>query len=284
MDSTAAATGSKSRPSRSGSTWAIEQIGAAGLRVPAALADVHSLGPRRGGARLHPVRVKDGNRVAGRSAGLPGGGDGRPVRAPDHQGARLGVGHVGVCGVEAWHRTADGVRQAELFTTPTGANGLRIDRFVRPVGNCPHSDSVPRSRCRGTGTPSGRTELPTRVIRRSRDGESLLVDGHVMPPAQQHQIVQIRWATLQPVDDVVRLQVGQPVAPGERAPAVPDPQRPPQRRGDLPGLPAQSQLLTRESRSSSTPPVPHHRQSAARSADQRRARSRSGSPGVVMHG
>ena len=44
------------------------------------------------------------------------------------------------------------------------------------------------------------------------------------------------------------LQVPDPVTPREPAPTVPDPQRPPQRRGDLPGLATQPQLLTGDRR------------------------------------
>ena len=52
--------------SRSGSTFGDEQLRAPGLGVPAALPDLHPLGPGGSGAGLHPVGVKDRDRVARR--------------------------------------------------------------------------------------------------------------------------------------------------------------------------------------------------------------------------
>jgi hypothetical protein len=112
-----------------------QQVGAAGLRIPSALADMYSLCSCRGGTRLDPVRVEHGNRIAGRSSRLTRRGNRRPIRAPDHQRARLGVCHVGsgsapigTCGGATG--TSDAIGSAAVRPPPSNQSSPRL--FAAP--------------------------------------------------------------------------------------------------------------------------------------------------------
>jgi hypothetical protein len=77
-----------------------------------------------------------------------------------------------------------------------------------------------------------------------RDGFTLLVDPAVVAPAQEHEVVEIGGATVDPVSDVVA--VAPPlgtVAAGITTPAVPGDQPPPDRRGNGAGSPPDIERL-----------------------------------------
>ena len=237
--STAAATGSNIRASRSWSTPRDQQVRAAGLGVPAALADVHPLGAGRGRARLHPVRVEHRDRVGGRPVRLPGGRHRRPVRAPDDDGPGPGPGH----GIGLRQNTSTESRR--LNGSPCWS-GRRVSGSCRGPGRFPRKRSGPPG-CRHGGNrgavgpvehpPAGRSGTGCRVNPSSCTA--------VVALTQQHQVTQIGRSAVRPVHDMMGVQEPLAGTAGELAAAVPEPQRPPQRRRNLAGLAAQFQLLAR---------------------------------------
>jgi hypothetical protein len=74
------------------------------------------------------------------------------------------------------------------------------------------------------------------------------VDDHVVVTAEQQQVLEVGDAPVQPVDNMVGLQVPSPMTTRELAPSVPDTQGPPQSRRDLPRLAAKAKLSPRDGR------------------------------------
>lgn len=83
------------------------------------------------------------------------------------------------------------------------------------------------------------------TVRSDAHGPGLVVDGAVVVSAEQHKVVQRGDPAVRPVADVVGVGPARwAVTPGERAPAVPDDQRPPESGGIGAGLPSDVQWLT----------------------------------------
>ena len=144
--------------------------------------------------------------------------------------AFLGTGLLGGGMVEAGHGRQTGrvvlLRLVELVTQQVG----------QALGGVPGP-------VRAT---VGHHELPTHggtVAGSGTDGHPALMDGGVMPLAQQDQIIQIGDAAISPGHTMVGLQMPGLVAAGKPAHRVADHQRPPQRPGHQPPGAAERQHL-----------------------------------------
>ena len=206
----------RDRPARSaGPGIGTARRGGAGRRAPPR--------PGGGGARLHPVRVEDRDRVAGR-LGRPAG----PPPPPASPGTRP----PGFASWSCRHRSVtrevgcpakdgDGVGEAERFAAPARPDELGIDtgrcrRVASRVG-CSAAGEAPVRRRVG-GTPS----LAASCRGGPGDGEAFLVDGHVMPAAQQHQVVQVGETS-------IATNGGRDAPPGGRCRWQPGNRQPPSR-------------------------------------------------------